>query len=71
MREFYLHELVEFIVDNRKGKAFLGYTYKKIEQLLRHGAQTNAMRYAANKDGKLVGIVCCERDDKDKVLMVY
>lgn len=62
--------LVDFVMRERRGKAFVGWTPIEIAGAIQQGIEDNSMCYSAAPDGRLDGIVVANRHMKDKVIYV-
>jgi len=62
--------IVDYVVANRRKKAFEGWLPSEIAQHVIECAEDRSMVYAVGSDGEVVGVVTCQRFDKDKVLFV-
>jgi hypothetical protein len=70
--EVTLGELVRFVLENRRGKAFGGYTEETIAWGIYTAARRGTMRYATKPDSREVcGIVVCDAQDDDKLMYVH
>lgn len=62
-------ELLEYILANRKGKAF-PYQPDIIRTILCNCIIFNTLAYAVNDNGKVIGVVCCRKNEAKKKLFV-
>lgn len=65
-----LGQLVEFVLKNRRGKAFFNYTEPHIAYDIYHASQEGTMLYAVNDDGKLCGIVVASKVEEMRMMYV-
>lgn len=57
-----LGELVEFVIANRKGKAFIDYSEPEIANLILQSSEEGGLFYLTNNDNKVCGIVLATID---------
>lgn len=62
-------ELVNWILLNRRGKAFRDYTPERITSEIMHSIEKNGFEYSTNIAGQFNGVVCGEVIDGE--FMVY
>ena len=65
-----LGELVKFVLENRRGKAFLGYPEIDIACNIKWSAEEGTMLYATDDQQKLCGIVVASKIDGSNVLFI-
>src|SRR5215475_8790165 len=63
-------QLAEWILKNRKGKAFRGYSFEKITNELMECADASSM-LCVTDNNDIVGVICCKRDIHKRILYVY
>lgn len=63
-------DLVDFVLQNKTDKVFVGCSEERIIDELQQGLKDNTLAYAADYDGKLIGMILAERDDRHKRLFV-
>lgn len=56
----------EWILQNRRGKAFRDYTFGQIVTEITNAIEQRVFTYSLDKEGNLQGIVCGKRDDSKK-----
>lgn len=70
MKQRQLSELIDWIIDNRKGAAFKGYSKEKIEMELYESMFFNVLLLSEDIDGNIIGIICGDRNLNTKQLFV-
>jgi len=65
-----LGELVKFVLEHRRGKAFYGYTEEHIAYNIYVASQEGTMQYAKNPEGEICGIVIACKDNESKIFYV-
>jgi len=65
-----LGKIAEWIIKNRKGKSFEGYSFDKICQQLSDCAEKGTMLCVFDEDAYIAGVVCCEKREPN-ILYVF
>ena len=64
-------QLADWIITNRRDKAFKDYSKEKIIDELNTCANSLSMLYVTNESDEITGVVCCKNDSIARVLYVY
>ena len=64
-------DLVEWILKNRKGTAFRGYSEEKIICEVVEGLENETMSYSLDASGQITGVVCGTKDASKKVFYCH
>lgn len=70
MAQVTLGEMVKFVLDNRKGNAFVDYSEELIANAINEAAKNNTMLYCLTEDGKICGLILARADDENKIMHV-
>lgn len=70
MREASLGELVQFVLDNKRDGAFVGYEKENVASSINTISKLGVMRYVRNDAGVLCGLVLAYEDKITKVLHI-
>ena len=63
-------ELAEWVIENRRGKAFYGYTFGKVIDEIIECQKKDGLLIIS--DGPVItGVICCEDRKEAKILFVY
>ena len=62
-------EVAEWILRNRRGKAFEGYSLSSIIRQLSYCADNNTM-LCVTEGNQIVGVVCCEKHVDKKIMFI-
>lgn len=65
-----LGELVQFVLANRKGKAFIGFTEEQIASEILQAAEENTMHYVIDNDKNICGIVIASKVEEMKMMFI-
>lgn len=65
-----LGQLVEYVLKNRRGKAFFGYTEQQIAIDILMFAKMGTMLYDVNDNDEICGIVIADKTEEDKTMFV-
>lgn len=65
-----LGDLVQYVMLNRRGKAFTGWTEEQVAWELKTAAEEATMQYAMNQKDEIVGIVLAMKSDSEAILYV-
>lgn len=60
-------DIVEWILQNREGPAFRGYSKEKIICEIVEGMEQRTMAYAVTGKGEIVGVACGTKNDEKKI----
>ena len=71
MRQIEIHELVNWILTNRRNSAFRDYPPNKIASEVSMSMQQGVFLITTDKDEKITGVVCGEKNDKSKTIMIH
>jgi len=71
MKQPTIQEAIDFILKNRKGNAFKGYSEDTIAQLLSETADTSTILTASNDNEEIVGVVCAIPYPRFKKLYIH
>lgn len=63
-------ELAEWIMKNRRDKAFYDYSLERIINELTRCAEELSM-LCVTENGEITGVICCEKDPVNKVFFVH
>lgn len=63
-------DLLDFVLENKKDKTFLGMTTMHIINLLQVGIQAGTLLYMQNSTGKICGMILAEKREDKKILFV-
>ena len=65
-----LGELVQFVLANRKGKAFIGFTEEQIASEILQAAEENTMHYVIDNDKNVCGIVIASKVEEMRMMFI-
>lgn len=65
-----IEDLTNYILVNRKGKAFLNWTRQQIVEIINQCLEDNSLGYAVDSDNKIVGVICAIKHGQEKVLYI-
>lgn len=63
-------QLLDFVMENRKGKVFKGYTRGQVAAALTEGIEDGTLFYCATLDEKITGMILAFKIHEPKVLFV-
>ena len=63
-------DLIQFVLRNRRGKAFKGWTPQQIGWRIERALNNGGLAMAVNDKGAIVGLCCATPDHEKKVLHV-
>lgn len=66
-----IKQVAEWIIQNRKKKAFYGYDYDKIVQEIVHSIAHRVFAVSHDEDGNIFGVVCGDKDEGKKAVHIY
>ena len=66
-----LGQLVKFVLDNRRGNAFKGYSEEVIASGIKRAADDGTLRYCCDEDGSIVGVVTGYVDPEKRIYHVH
>lgn len=64
-------ELIGWIVKNRRGDAFLGYSHNRISNEIIHAIKHGCFRVEINDKQELIGVVCGEKFEDAKCILIH
>lgn len=65
-----LQQLVDFVLKNRRGKAFLNYSELNIASSILTASLENTLLYSVDSDGNIDGIVVATKSPEIKVMFI-
>ena len=63
-------QMLDWVMEHRKGKVFKGYTRGEVAAALQEGVESNTLWYVSAPCGKIVGMILFTKLTKPKVLFV-
>lgn len=70
MKEVTLGELVRYVLENRRGNAFRGYSELEIASGIKLASDNGTLLYAVDKDGTLCGVITAEDKTNENEMFI-
>lgn len=71
MRNINVKEVTQWVIDNRKGDAFLDYTHNKIANEIAASVKCGCFRLETDHNDNIIGVVCGEKFEDAKCILIH